>query len=171
MTSIAEVWSERSDEQVIEAVVHLREYSPDAQSAILAEMDRRGLAVDPTLGVGRPLPTLGQCYTRGWRQFASFRGRARRRECFTFVGGNIAIFFASLYIGIYFWEWISVGAFGFLLAAQLPQQAVFVRRIHDTGKTGWWILVQLVPVVGWVALLGLLLQHGDPGPNRWGDPV
>ncbi len=168
MTHIADLWTERSDEQVIEAANHLAEYSPDAQSAIFAEMERRGLAVDYTIDVSRPQPTLSECYLRGWRQFAAFRGRAGRRECFTFVGGNIAILLVLLCIVIFVSEWVVVGAVAFIIAAQLPQQALFVRRIHDTGKTGWWLLVEFIPVLGWVALLGLLLQNGELGPNRWG---
>ena len=52
----------------------------------------------------------------------------------------------------------------FSLAVLVPYLAVTVRRLHDTNRSGWWVLVWFVPVVGWLILVFLLVQEGD-GPQ------
>ncbi|MDJ0946647.1 MAG: DUF805 domain-containing protein [Kiloniellales bacterium] len=52
----------------------------------------------------------------------------------------------------------------------LPSLALSVRRLHDTGRSGAWILIQLVPVVGAFVLLYFFVMPGDPEPNRYGPP-
>ena len=54
------------------------------------------------------------------------------------------------------------------LALLLPNLAVLVRRLHDAGHSGWWILIGLVPLIGAIVLLVFTLQASQP-PNRWGD--
>ncbi|WP_455430719.1 DUF805 domain-containing protein [Phytohabitans flavus] len=54
------------------------------------------------------------------------------------------------------------------LALFLPGLAVAVRRLHDTDRTGWWVLIALVPIVGFIVLLVFFLMDGTPGPNRFG---
>lgn len=51
----------------------------------------------------------------------------------------------------------------------LPSLAVFVRRLHDSGKTGWWWFIGLVPLIGFIVLLVFLLTPSDEGPNQYGD--
>lgn len=52
-----------------------------------------------------------------------------------------------------------------------PAIAVSVKRWHDRDKSGWWVLVSLIPLVGWLwALVENGLLRGTPGPNRYGDP-
>jgi uncharacterized membrane protein YhaH (DUF805 family) len=59
----------------------------------------------------------------------------------------------------------------FSLAVLVPSIAVSVRRLHDIDRTGWWVLIGLVPLVGWIVLLVFHVQDGTPGPNRFGpDP-
>ena len=53
------------------------------------------------------------------------------------------------------------------LALLLPNLAVLVRRLHDAGHSGWWLLIALVPVAGAIVLLVFTLQGSDP-PNQWG---
>jgi uncharacterized membrane protein YhaH (DUF805 family) len=58
----------------------------------------------------------------------------------------------------------------YALAVLIPGLAVTVRRLHDTDRTGWWILVSLIPIIGLI-LLYFLVQEGQQGPNRYGrDP-
>jgi len=52
----------------------------------------------------------------------------------------------------------------------LPALGVTVRRLHDTGRSGWWILIALVPIIGAIALLIFFVQDSDPGTNRFGPP-
>ena len=54
------------------------------------------------------------------------------------------------------------------LAVLLPALGVSVRRLHDTGRTGWWILIGLIPLIGLIVLLVFFFQEGDPGENEYG---
>jgi uncharacterized membrane protein YhaH (DUF805 family) len=57
------------------------------------------------------------------------------------------------------------------LAVLLPTIAVTVRRLHDTDRTGWWILLGFIPVIGGIVLLVFYVLEGTRGPNRYGpDP-
>ncbi len=56
------------------------------------------------------------------------------------------------------------------LVLLLPAVAVSIRRLHDIDRTGWWLLLGLVPIVGFLVLLYFYVQKGDVGPNRFGEP-
>ena len=58
----------------------------------------------------------------------------------------------------------------FLVVTFLPSLAVSVRRLHDTGRSGLWILINFVPVIGGLVLLYFFVMPGDPEPNRHGPP-
>ncbi|AEB44166.1 DUF805 domain-containing protein [Micromonospora maris] len=105
-------------------------------------------------------------------QYATFRGRARRSEYWWFslflllVGIVASVLDGAL--GVDFEG--SGGPVSLLvnLAVLLPSLAVAVRRLHDIDRTGWWLLLALIPIVGWIVLLVFALQNGTPGPNRFG---
>jgi len=59
----------------------------------------------------------------------------------------------------------------FSLAVLVPGLAVSVRRLHDIGRSGWWLLIVLVPVIGFLVLLWWAIQPGEEGPNRYGPPT
>ncbi|GAC1562808.1 MAG: DUF805 domain-containing protein [Vulcanimicrobiaceae bacterium] len=119
-------------------------------------------------------------YVSVLRSFANFTGRAGRREYWSFVLVNLLIVLAAeipIYVLDLLFGWnvlsmllgIAVGIFA--LVTLVPSIAALVRRLHDTGRTGWWVLVALVPVIGGLALLVLSVLEGTPGPNRYGpDP-
>jgi uncharacterized membrane protein YhaH (DUF805 family) len=56
------------------------------------------------------------------------------------------------------------------LALLLPNISVGVRRLHDTDRTGWWLLIGLIPLIGMVVLLIFFLEESHPGGNRYGPP-
>lgn len=56
----------------------------------------------------------------------------------------------------------------YMLAVLLPGIAVGVRRLHDTGRSGWWLLISLVPLIGAIILLVFLVQDSQPGENQYG---
>ena len=56
------------------------------------------------------------------------------------------------------------------LGLLLPNIAVSIRRLHDTDRSGWWILIWLIPLIGLIVLLVFYLQQGDPGENRFRPP-
>lgn len=111
--------------------------------------------------------------------YANFEGRARRKEYWMFTLFNVLIIlglYALFMVGIA----TEIGAlssiFGILyfvyaLGVLVPGLAVAVRRLHDTGKSGWMILVGLIPFIGGIWLLVLYVTEGDKGDNEYGpDP-
>ena len=52
----------------------------------------------------------------------------------------------------------------------LPGLSVAIRRLHDTNRTGWWVLIALIPLIGFIVLLVFYLQEGDAGDNQYGPP-
>jgi uncharacterized membrane protein YhaH (DUF805 family) len=60
----------------------------------------------------------------------------------------------------------------FSLVLLLPTLAVSVRRLHDTGRSGWWYLFGIIPIVGWITMLVWFCRKGTEGDNRFGaDPL
>ena len=112
-------------------------------------------------------------YLKVLKQYADFNGRARRMEYWMFVLFNVLISMALLIIdnviGLAF-EDIGYGPLYLIycLAIVIPSIAVAVRRLHDSGKSGWWILVTLIPLIGGIWMLVLLLLDSDPGDNEYG---
>ena len=106
----------------------------------------------------------------------SFSGRARRKEYWMFflIVVLIAIFLALAdgIMGTYSAE-AGFGLLGglFMLCILIQSLAVGVRRLHDTGRSGWWLLINLIPFVGPIIVLVLLALEGQAGENRFGpDP-
>lgn len=56
------------------------------------------------------------------------------------------------------------------VALLLPMLAVTIRRLHDIGRTGWWVLIQFVPLIGFIVLIVFACTKSDPHANRWGVP-
>lgn len=107
------------------------------------------------------------------RQYATFSGRARRAEYWWFVLFTVLV---SLVAGIVdsalgtIDASSSIGVLGTVasLALLLPSLAVTVRRLHDTDKSGWWVLAFLIPLAGFVLWLVFMLANSNPQPNRFG---
>lgn len=105
-------------------------------------------------------------YIGCWKKYVEFSGRARRKEYWMFVLFNfLASIAAGIVDGILGTALIS-GVYS--LAAILPGLAVGVRRLHDTGRSGWWVLISLVPIIGIIVLLVFLCMDSEPGANRFG---
>ncbi len=114
-------------------------------------------------------------YLEGLRRYADFEGRAGRAEFWWFTlvlyGIQIAIVVIGAVLGTFSsaLEIVSVGVLWIHgLGTALPQLAVTARRLHDTGRSGWWMLIILVPFVGWIPLLVFLVLPSNPGPNEYG---
>jgi uncharacterized membrane protein YhaH (DUF805 family) len=109
------------------------------------------------------------------KKYADFNGRARRKEYWMFY-----LFNALIYIAIMIFSAIlgsidnSLALIGtllliiYLLAVFVPGLAVAVRRLHDTGRSGWWLLIALVPFVGGIIFLVFAVQDSTPGENEYG---
>ena len=89
-------------------------------------------------------------------QYAGFSGRARRSEYWYWV------LFTLL------WCWIPLLNILLALIFFIPGLAVAVRRLHDTGRTGWWLLISLVPVIGGIVLLIFYCTDSQIGENQYG---
>ena len=114
-------------------------------------------------------------YLEGLRRYADFEGRASRAEFWWFIlvfyGIQIAGAVASVALGMFSSALellLTVMLFVHGLGLFLPQLAVTARRLHDTGRSGWWILISLVPFVGWIPLLIFLVLPSHAGPNEYG---
>lgn len=106
-------------------------------------------------------------YLGCWKKYAEFSGRARRQEFWMFVLFNGL---ASVALGVVDGILGTNGALGGLysLAVLIPFLAVSVRRLHDTDRSGWWILVNIIPLIGAIILLVFLCSDSKPGENRFG---
>jgi len=99
-------------------------------------------------------------------KYATFSGRARRSEFWWFTLFAIIVY---IVVGIIDAA-IKNAVLGVIvaLALLLPSLAVTVRRLHDTGRSGWWILIGLIPFVGAIVLLVFECQDSQPGANNYG---
>mgnify|MGYP005989527859 FL=1 len=113
-----------------------------------------------------------------WSNYATFKGRARRSEYWfiqlfliitnvavgaidlVLMNGDVDRFIANGGGGIVGLVWI--------LVTIVPALAVLVRRLHDTGKSGWWVLMGFVPFVGAIVLFVFTVLDSTPGENKYG---
>ena len=102
-------------------------------------------------------------------RFAQFSGRAGRAEYWWFVLANFIITLVLSALSRASWLF-AVVSLGYSIAVLVPSIAVGIRRLHDTGRSGWWLLIILVPLVGIIVLVVFLATDGAPGPNRYGPP-
>jgi uncharacterized membrane protein YhaH (DUF805 family) len=113
------------------------------------------------------------------RKYADFRGRARRSEyrffiLFTAIVGAVAGILDAIFGFRSGAEYGGTGPIQGLLqlALLIPTLAVGARRLHDTGRSGWWQLIGLIPLVGWIVLIVFFVQDSQPanqhGPNPKG---
>lgn len=114
-----------------------------------------------------------RCYLNGLKQYAVFKGRAPRKEYWMFVLVNAAIVVALAVIEALtgMAETASRGLLfgGYGIATLLPTVAISVRRLHDTGRSGRWFLIVLVPFVGLVVLLIVMAQGSRTGESVYGE--
>ena len=102
------------------------------------------------------------------KKYAVFTGRARRAEYWYFALVNAAIYFVLGFINAATDKELFFLGTVYLLAVLVPSLAVGVRRLHDTGRSGWWILIGFVPLVGSIWLLVLFVLDSNPGENKYG---
>ena len=126
---------------------------------------------------------FGQAVSTCFSKYATFSGRARRSEfwwwvLFTFILSAIASVLDNL-LGLHVVSTtatssgVSVNSFGWIgavvgLALLLPSLAVTFRRLHDTGRSGWWWLLSLICCIGTILLWIFCLSDSTPGTNQYG---
>ena len=134
------------------------------------------VVLDTPQMTGRPAQMMGfmdAAKNAIMNNYANFSGRASRSEYWWFV-----LFYFALTIPAALIDWIigielipGYGPFAIILiiAFFLPNISLLVRRLHDTGRSGWMYLIGLIPCVGFIILLVFLVQDGEPHPNAYGE--
>jgi len=122
-------------------------------------------------------------YIRVLKKYAVFSGRARRKEywmfaLFNFIFGLVASLLQLAIFGMALWVFsplsIVYGVIGsfipvvYYIAVFVPTLAVSVRRLHDIGKSGWYLLINLIPIAGPIWFLVLVCSDSQPGDNEYG---
>lgn len=113
------------------------------------------------------------CFIEAVKKYAVFSGRSRRKEYWYFVlfSSLIAIVLAIVDSVIGTGDLVEgTGLLTgiFLLAMLLPSIGVTIRRLHDTGRTGWWWLIGFIPIIGTIVLLVFTVQDSRSGSNTYG---
>ena len=112
-------------------------------------------------------------YLEALRKYTVFQGRARRREYWYFTLFNflavVVLTIIDMTLGTFSMD-AEVGLLSgiYSLGVLIPSIAVAVRRLHDTDRSGWWLLLCFIPILGVILLIVFLVLDGTPGPNRFG---
>ena len=106
-------------------------------------------------------------YLEVLKKYAVFSGRARRKEYWMFFLFNIIIIFVLGYVDGLFGRYGIVNTL-YSLAILIPGIAVSIRRLHDTNRSGWWLLIGFVPIIGAIVLIVYMVQDSTPSENQYG---
>lgn len=117
-----------------------------------------------------------KAFQSAFQRYAEFSGRSTRSEYWYFALANFLILmamrvFAVVFLmggaGVFGGIWV-LATIGYVIAAFIPSLSVLVRRLHDTGHSGWWYFIQVIPIIGFIWMLVLLCRDSTPGENRYG---
>lgn len=117
-----------------------------------------------------------QWYLKVLRNYFGFKGRARRKEYWYFFLFNTIIAIVLSFADLVFKTEVTAQGTGMIssiysLLILIPSIAVGVRRLHDLDKSGWWMLIGIIPLIGAIVLIYFFVQDGQAGSNRFGpDP-
>ena len=113
-------------------------------------------------------------YLLVWKRFAEFNGRSRRKEYWMFTLFNMLICLLLYIPGLVLVRVNPIGVvfvciyFLYALAVMIPSLSCYVRRLHDRGKSGWWVFLNFVPLIGAIVVLVWLASDSVPGMNEYG---
>jgi uncharacterized membrane protein YhaH (DUF805 family) len=104
------------------------------------------------------------CFTK----YVDFTGRAGRPEYWWFFLSYVIVYIVAIII----FGAIKTPVLAYIVALAyiLPLLSAAVRRLHDTGRSGWWYFIALIPLVGPIILIVFLASVGNPGANAYGPP-
>ena len=113
-------------------------------------------------------------YLQAFRKYTDFSGRSRRKEYWMFALFNIIFSICATILDFVLGTesaFIGAGTFSFIyfLGIIIPGLSLSVRRLHDVGKSGWMLLIAIIPIIGAIWLLVLFLTDGTFGKNQYGD--
>ena len=118
-----------------------------------------------TAASGLPRVSFPQAVSLGFKNYFKFSGRATRAEYWWWILFIVLTRIALLVVDTFTFFGTSLL---FSLATLIPNLALGARRLHDINRTGWWQLLILVPVIGWILLLVWFCNRGDDEPNQYG---
>lgn len=111
---------------------------------------------------------MGQAISSGFKRYVDFQGRSTRSEywwwtLFVFLVNIFATMIDSS-------SYMNLGIAGIIVALVflLPGISMSIRRLHDVDRSGWWLLIVLVPIIGVILLVVWACTEGTSGPNRFG---
>lgn len=126
-------------------------------------------------GAGPRLIEMGVSVFQALKRYADFTGRSDRPEYWLFFLFVILVAFGFGILNVVLSgasgqpNGLVMGLYGiFILAIIIPSLAVGFRRLHDTNRSAWWILISFLPLVGSIILIVFYCLPGTPGPNRFG---
>jgi len=108
-------------------------------------------------------------YLLGWKRFADFKGRSSRKEFWMFMLFHSLIILALVIDNLSLLKDVAL-TIGIIygLAVFIPMLGACVRRLHDSGKSGWLVLIYFIPYLGMIILIVLLVLDSDSGKNQYG---
>lgn len=112
--------------------------------------------------------SFGEAIRSGFEHYTKFDGRASRSAFWWWALFQFIVTFVAAVIDFAVFNNLGVFYALAVLALLLPSLSVTIRRLHDTGRTGWWVLIYLIPLIGAIVLLVFFLTDSDPGPNQYG---
>lgn len=109
-------------------------------------------------------------YLEGFKKYADFSGRSRRKEYWYFYLFNIIASFVLGFLDGMLFDAETIGFLSglYMLVALIPGVAVTIRRLHDTGRSGWWLLINFIPFIGSIIFLVFMLSDSTAGTNQYG---
>jgi len=157
-----------SDEQIKQELLKV------GWKAEIINQEFGGAPVPAPIPISRPTPNSTSTkkgiiyyYLAVLKKYATFQGRARRKEYWYFFLANIIVGIVLAVIGLIIKDKGILGGL-YALALMIPGIAVTVRRLHDTNHSGGWWFIVFVPLIGGIVLLVFTLYDSQPGTNKYG---
>lgn len=125
----------------------------------------------PPMRPSSPHPqTIQESVRAVFSRYATFQGRARRPEYWWFALFSLLVSIALMVVDVIIFGSSEVSVLNpiWSLFVLVPTLAVGARRLHDTGRSGWWLLIGLIPIIGTIILIIWFATKGDEGPNEYG---
>jgi uncharacterized membrane protein YhaH (DUF805 family) len=113
--------------------------------------------------------TFTEAIKDGFDHYTKFDGRAARPAFWWWFLFGVLVAIGANIIDAILGTWGVINGLA-ALALLLPNISVSIRRLHDTDHSGWWILIGLIPIIGFIVLLVFYLRDSDPGENKYGPP-
>ena len=110
----------------------------------------------------------------GFSHWRDFKSRASRKIYWQwvliFINIEVMMFMISSFSSIYVQDVIELTSRIFYFITCIPLLSIQIRRLHDINRSGWWYLISLIPIIGWIIVIYWTILKGDKAPNKYGPP-